>query len=113
MSNLVVKDGIKTVEFWIGILVTAAAAIIPSIPKEAVIAIGGWVAARSTQKFFGLADPTFDKPSWKTTEFWVTLVFAIVKTVFPDIPEEAFYSVLAWSGLRTGVKITTGLKNGK
>lgn len=106
---IVTKKGIKTTEFWM----TVGAIVIPliakltgiNIPNEAFAAIIAWVAARSTQKYFGVVDQQLGTPAWQTSEFWVTMIFAIAKSIFPDLPEEAFYGVLTGVGLRSAVKI--------
>jgi len=100
-----VKDGYKTVEFWMLIVSTILVTFIPDFPKESFIALAGWAGLRSTQKFFGIVDPA-GKPSWKTTEFWVTIAYTITNSIFPDIPQEALIGVLGWTGVRTGVKLT-------
>jgi hypothetical protein len=82
----------------------------PEFPKDAAYALYAWVVARSGQKFFGITDPASGKPSWKTSEFWITIVYAFAKSVFPDLPQDSLYAVLAWVSARTGIKLTTGLK---
>lgn len=82
----------------------------PDFPKESAIVLYSWVAGRSTQKFFGIVDPVSGKPSWQTSEFWISIIFAVAKSVFPDLPEQSLYGVLTWIGGRTGIKLTTGLK---
>jgi len=104
-----IKDGFKTVEFWLVVASTIVASLWPEFPKESFVAILGWAGLRSTQKFFGITDPKTGKPSYQTSEFWATIVYAVVNSVFPDLPPEALYSVLGWAGLRTGVKLTAPL----
>jgi hypothetical protein len=105
-----IKDGFKTVEFWLVMASTILVAFVPDFPKESFMALIGWAGMRSTQKFFGMVDPKSGKPSWQTSEFWVTIGYATAKTVFPDMPQEALYAVLGWAGARTGVKLTTKTK---
>ncbi len=50
------------------------------------------------------------KDGIKTSEFWLTIVFAVAKTLLPDLPEEAFYAVLAYIGSRVGIKLPESLK---
>lgn len=110
---MTIKDGYKTSEFWIAIISGICFAIFPDFPKESFMAVAFWIVARSGQKFFGLVDPKTDKASWQTSEFWITIVFSIINTVFPDIPQEALYSVMVWTFARVGIKITTKVKSEK
>lgn len=103
------KDGYKTVEFWLMLVSTAIISFVPDFPQESFLALVGWAGFRTSQKFFGVVDST-GKPSWKTTEFWVTIVYAIANSIFPDMPQEALIAVLGWSGLRTTAKLTAPLK---
>lgn len=105
-----IKDGFKTVEFWVLMGSTIVATFVPDFPKESLIALMAWAGLRTGQKFFGMVDPISGKPSYKTSEFWLTLVYAGVNTVFPDMPQEALYSVIGWTTMRTGVKLTTPKK---
>ncbi len=107
-----VKSGIKTLEFWVGAIVAIGKAVWPEFPDAAVLAILTWVVGRSTQKYFGVVDVD-GKPSWKTSEFWVVIIFVVAKSVFPDLPEESIYTVLAYVGVRTGVKSKVAVTNKK
>jgi hypothetical protein len=106
---IITKKGVKTTEFWMTIgtvlipLIAKIAGV--QIPNEAFAAIIAWVGARSAQKFFGVVDQKSGTPAWQTSEFWLTMIFAIAKSVLPDLPEEAFYGVLTGVGLRSAVKI--------
>jgi hypothetical protein len=99
--------GIKTWEFWAAVILSIIPNIWPEFPKEAWQAILVWVGARLGQQFFGLTG-TDGKPIWLTTEFWVAILFAVIKTIFPDIPEESFYAALAWIVGRPVVKASSG-----
>ena len=50
-----------------------------------------------------------NEPGRKTSEFYVTLLTMVLgflkATVLPDIPEEAFYTVIAYIGGRTARKM--------
>lgn len=97
-----IRAGVKSTEMWLVVLISIVTAIFPGMPKESLVAIGTWVVARSSQKAFGLGD---GKRSYQSSEFWLTLIFSAAKMIFPDLPEEAFYAVLSWAGLRTAIKI--------
>ncbi len=99
-----VKQGVKTLEFWTTLAVGAIAIFWPQFPKESLAAIIAWVAARSGQKAFGFVDPQTGTASYKTTEFWVAIIFAVAKAVFPDIPQDALYAVMTYVFGRAGVK---------
>ena len=43
----------------------------------------------------------------KTTEFWITLAITVAKTIWPDLPNEAIYAVIAYVLSRTAVKTLT------
>ncbi len=101
-----IKDGLKTVEFWIIPITTLLSVLLPEFPKEALIALYSWAGIRSTQKFFGMVDSKTGKRSWATSEFWLTLAYSIAVTIFPGIPAEALVGVITWGALRTGVKWT-------
>jgi hypothetical protein len=105
------KKGIKTFEFWVTIVSTILVTLLSNFPSEAFIALMVWVVARSGQKFFGFADAA-GNPSWKTTEFWVTIVYSLLVTVFPDVPQESLVAILGYTGARTVAKAVT-VKNGK
>ena len=105
----ITKKGIKTTEFWT-ILVTILAPVVGKlagidIPVESVVALIAWVAARSAQKYFGVIDQKTGKAAWQTSEFWVTIIFAALKTAMPDLPEDALAAVLVAVGARTAVKV--------
>lgn len=108
-----VKAGYKSVEMWVTLLSTTLLAAWPAFPQSAFLSVIAWAGGRSAQKMFGLVDSKVDKPSWKTSEFWISIVFAILVTVFPDLPPEALYAVMGWTGTRTVVKLTAAVKNGK
>ncbi len=46
----------------------------------------------------------------KSSEFWVTLVLAALTSVFPDLPEEAVYTVIAYIVSRGVAKHGNGVK---
>lgn len=106
-----IRDGLKTTEFWVMAVTMFLTMVWKDFPKESVIAIITWVVGRSSQKAFGMLGPD-GKPAWKSTEFWFTGIFAIAKSVFPDLPVDAFYSALGYTAARTGVKIFKDLKVG-
>lgn len=108
-----IKAGIKSKEFWITLVTLFLPMVIPGIPTEALVALITWVAARSAQKFFGLVDSENGKPSWKTSEMWLSIGYSIFVTVFPGFPQESLYAVLTYVTGRTGVKITTSIKKQK
>ena len=83
----------------------AAESDFTEFPKDSFIALIAWAGARSAQKWFGLATPDGSKPSYTTSEFWMSIFAAILFVVFPDIPQEALYGVLGWTGMRTTVKV--------
>lgn len=104
-----IRSAILTTEFWIGLATAVIMAVFPDFPQEAAIALFGWVAMRAAQKSFGL-EGVDGKRAWQTSEFYVSIGVAIAKTLFPEIPPETIYAVLGIVGLRTGVKVTTGVK---
>ncbi len=103
------KNGIKTREFWIVILGTALATVWPDFPKEGLIVLGTWVVGRTGQKAFGFVDE-FDVNKWTSTEFLLSIGYAIVVAIFPDIPKESLIAVTGWTIARTGIKIGKAVK---
>lgn len=101
------KTGVKTVEFWATLAAIGVKVFWKDFPDDAFFAILAWVGGRSAQKFFGLADPT-GKPSWQTSEFWVSAGYALVTTIFPDFPKDSLDAVLIYVGGRTGLKMKAG-----
>ena len=93
-----VKSGIKTTEFWLGLIVTVLTILQQQFwpdspfPSDAFLAVGIWIAARLGEKTLGKVDPLTGKRAWQTTEFWVTLGFGVLKYIFPNLPAglEAF-----------------------
>ncbi len=108
-----VKQGVKTLEFWTTIVVGGIAIFWPQFPKESLAAIVAWIVARSGQKAFGFVDPVTGKASYQTTEFWIAVIFAVVKAVFPDMPDDSFYAVLTYIFGRAGVKALENFNIGK
>ncbi len=108
-----IKAGVKSKEFWITLVTLFLPMFVPATPTEALVALITWVSARSAQKFFGLVDAENGKPSWKTSEMWVSIGYSVATTVFPGFPQESLYAVIAYVTGRTGIKITTNIKNGK
>lgn len=109
------KMGVKTTELWITMLSTVLMAVWPAFPKEGFMSIVTWVIGRSSQKMFGLVDAKSSKAAWQTSEFWVSIVYAILVTIFPDIPAESLYAVQGWVAMRIGIKVVGErklLKNG-
>jgi len=100
-----VKAGVKTTELWVGVISTILLVVWPDFPKDAFFAIATWVVARSGQKMFGFVDPVSGKPAWQTSEFWLTIVYSLLVTVFPDMPADSLYAVQGWIVARTGVKV--------
>ena len=101
------KSGFKSVEYYLGGAAIVGKLIWKDFPDQAFLAIIAYIVARQTQKGFGLFNEEKQKSSWQTSEFWMTTLFAIAKSIFPDMPEESLATVLSWTGLRTGFK---GLK---
>lgn len=106
-----IKAGYKSVELWAGLLSTVLFSIFPAFSQSAFLSIISWVGGRSAQKMFGLVDPLIDKASWQTSEFWVSIAYSILVTIFPDIPQEALYVVMGWITSRTMIKLTTATRN--
>ena len=100
-----VKPGVKTTEFWVGIVATLLVTFCPEFPKEAFLTVIAWIGARTAQKAFGFVDPQTGKNALKTSEFWIAIGFAAIKSAFPDIPQESLMYVLTWILGRTGVKV--------
>jgi len=46
------------------------------------------------------------KPGIKTSEFWLTVAITIAKLAYPDLPDEAAYTVIAYILSRVVVKAT-------
>jgi len=103
------RSGIKTTELWVTIGLAVAAAIFPDIPQEAITALVIWVVGRAGQKYFGIEDIN-GKRAWKTSEFWVAIGFAVAKSVFPDLPQEALVPVGTWVAVRSGSKMISSNK---
>lgn len=92
------RPGIKTTEFWLvmiaGILTVLQQQFFPEapFPAESFVALGLWIAARTTEKI--VTNGTNTKRAWQTTEFWLALGISIVQYVFPNFPPEMFYSAV-------------------
>lgn len=82
------KPGFKTVGFWLGLVTTIGAAAIaggsdlgPAASAVALAVSGlgaaGYAAFRAFKKS---EDPK--KPSWKTSEFWLTVAAAAVTALY-------------------------------
>ena len=105
------RDGWKTTEFWIiavaTILTTMQEIIWPEhpFPKEQLIAIGIWIAGRTTEK---IKVGENGKRAWNTSEFWVTMLVTIATYLFPQVPLETIYMALGWVGIRTYRKSFSG-----
>lgn len=82
------KPGFKTVGFWlaaittIGAAVTASGAGLGSLESGIALALSGLTAAgyAAFRAFKKSEDPT--KPAWKTTEFWLSVVAAMVSIAY-------------------------------
>jgi len=107
------KTGFKSLEYYLGAAAIVAKMIWKDFPDDAFATVIAYVIARQGQRAFGLFDETIQKADWQTSEFWATLVFAIARSVFPDLPEESMAMVLSWIGARTGVKGIAAYKNYK
>lgn len=103
------KSGIKTREFIITLLtivVAAAGKFIPGFPADigtAIIALASWVATRGLEKFLAPIGAA-EKPAWKTSEFWVALIFSGAAVTFPDMPDESIAVLWAYLGARLAAK---------
>lgn len=100
-----IKNGAKTTELWVGVISTLLLAFWPHFPQEAFLAIVTWIVGRSSQKMFGFVDPASGKAAWQTSEFWLSVGYAVVVSIFPDIPAESLYATQGWVVARTGIKI--------
>lgn len=98
------KSGFKSLEYYLAGAAVVVKLIWKDFPDQAFLAIIAYVVARQTQKGFGLFDPIQQKYSWQTSEFWMATLYAVAKSIFPDMPEESLVAVLSWIGLRTGIK---------
>lgn len=104
-----IRDGIKTTEFWVGLVATLLLVLQQQLwpespfPSEAFMALSLWVCARMGEKAIGKVD-TAGKRAWQTSEFWLALVFAGVKYLFPDIPDSIFSFVATYIIGRPTVK---------
>jgi hypothetical protein len=98
------KTGLKTTELWVTVGISLLKMFWKDFPDDAFLAVFAWASARAGQKFFGLADPS-GKPGWKTSEFWVAILYAILTSIFPDIPKESLVSVVGYIVTRTGLKM--------
>jgi hypothetical protein len=103
------KSGFKSVETYVLLLAAVLKAVFPAdFPLEAFLAMTSWGVARAGQKFFGLVDTTTGKPSWKTSEFWITIVYAVVTTGLSQqgitIPVESVAPVIGYSVGRAAIK---------
>lgn len=47
---------------------------------------------------------------FKSTELWVTIVYAIAKTLMPTLDETVLYALFAYVGSRTGIKVSGIIK---
>ena len=103
------KEGIKTREM---ILTTLALALgfggqfIPGFPAEigvAMLAVASWVLTRGLEKWLAPIGAA-KKPAWKTSEFWVALIFSGAAVTFPDMPQESIGVLWAYLGSRLAAK---------
>jgi len=103
-----VRKGWLSLEFWAAILPLIATTILPDIPEQSIAALWAWAAGRSAQKMFGFVEPDGTR-SYQTSEFWISLGYSVVTTVFPDMPVEslnmALTGIIGWVTTRTGIKI--------
>lgn len=104
------KSGFKSVEFYLTGAAMLAKVIWKDFPTESVAALIAYTIARQAQKGFGMFNDVTQRYSWQTSEFWLTLLYAVLKSVFPDMPEESLLALFSWVGMRTGIK---GLQNYK
>lgn len=108
-----------TLEFWAAILPIVVKGFWPEMPEQSIAVLWGWAANRSAQKLFGFVGDN-GKRSYCTLEFWISVGYSLVVSVFPDVPVEALnqtlVGVLGWVTSRTGIKIRMdriNLKTGK
>jgi hypothetical protein len=101
-----IKAGWKTVELWLGGIITLAAVLVPSFPKESLMAVLTWVGARLGLKAFGTVDPTTGKSVFATSEFWVAIVAAALPVVFPDLPKDKLSDIYDWAAIYIGGRTT-------
>jgi len=106
---MIVKSGIKTREVILTVLTLVLAAVgkfIPGFPAEvgtAIMAISSWVLTRGLEKFLTPIGAAKD-PAWKTTEFWVALLFSGAAVTFPEMPTESIGLLWAYLGSRLAAK---------
>lgn len=57
------------------------------------------------------------RDGWKTLEFWSVIILAVLgvlkQAAYPDIPDQAFYTVLLWILTRAGLKTATAYQANK
>ena len=103
------RKGFKTTEFYV-LVVGVLAAIAKhfgwvDFPSEALLSIGAWLTMRLSQKGFVPNAVDTAKRSWRSTEFWVAIVTAIVKWLFPDIDPAIITGAMVYIIGRPAVKI--------
>ena len=92
------KSGIKTTEFWVGLIVVVLTAfqqvLFPDspFPAEAFTVLALWVAARLGEKALSEAAPK--KRAWCTTEFWVAIGYVSLKYVAPNLLPDALINLV-------------------
>jgi len=101
------REGIKTTEFWLALLMVVLTAIQkqlwPEAPisSESFIVVVTWIISRLGEKVLSEA---IAERAWATTEFWVAIGFAVIKYVFPALPEQVLPAVMAYVIGRPAVK---------
>lgn len=78
----------------------------PQIPQEAVYATMTYVVGTMFGQIFGSGEG--NKPAWKTSEFWATFVVGGIKGLWPEFPDQALWTALAFIGIRPVVKSSVG-----
>lgn len=103
------KSGIKTRELILTALtlvLAAAGKFIPGFPAEvgvSIMALASWVLTRGLEKLLAPIGAA-KKPAWKTSEFWVALLFSGAAVTFPDMPGESIAVLWAYLGSRLAAK---------
>jgi len=105
---MTIKSGWKTTEFWMAVLAGVLVSVWSDFPKESFAVLIAWVMARIGEKTLGPGIPK--KPTWRTTEFWVSISFVIAQNICLqlglNVPWETIIPIIIAILGRVGIKVS-------
>lgn len=97
-----------TTELIVGIVTVILTSLWPDFPKESLVVLIAWIAARFGQKAVGQAAPTIR--AWKTPEFYTALGGAFVSGLHIS-PESTGAAMITSIAIVIGQVVTNLLKD--